>query len=155
MDHLLVFAQLARMHFNIRKPIVDSYTKYHRVEIPEGYGGQSDVDEPLRVSLHVRRADSCEHERQGSDESSRYLSKASSIDSHAQVTGKRNCYETAVYMDGLRRVLELASGRPLEVYLSTDYAGVLLHEIRTEFKDLYDSCTVMSSIMPVSPCTLL
>lgn len=138
-DHLLVFAQLARMHFNIRKPIVDSYARYHRIEIPEGYAGQSDA-EPLRVSLHVRRADSCEHEIQGSGETSRYLSKASSIDSHAQVTGKRNCYETAVYMGGLRRVLELASGRPLEVYLSTDYAGVLLNEIRTEFKDLYDRC---------------
>lgn len=176
LDHLLVFAHLLRMHFDVRPHILYSYKKY-LVTVPavrsiSGKAREGDrpndkhtidnaSDEcimPLRVGLHVRRADACEHEKEtdgkGEDGRHRYLDRASDIQSDAQVTGKRYCYDTKVYMDVLRRIqqsmweesapgCDAGDGRkpPMEIYLSTDYAGQLLHDIEMNFPDLYESCT--------------
>ena len=151
LDHLLVFAQIARMHFNIRKPIIESYEKHLVIIKPKSSASSEEADTndtlPLRVSLHVRRADSCEQQKQDvdlktiSDGKLRHLQNASDINSPAQVTGKRYCYDTAVYMDALRRLQQHEQKQSLEIYLSTDYAGELLNDIQTNFPKLYESVT--------------
>jgi len=143
-SHLMVFAHLCRIYFNIRDPIIESYKKHLKIihaedspeEMSSGSKSQGDI---LRVSLHVRRADSCEHEKEGFGQ--RYLDKPSEFNSTAQVSGKRFCYNTAVYMNAVQKAKELAGSPSLEVYLSTDYAGELMNEIREQFPDLYRSTT--------------
>ena len=146
-DHLRVFSHLCRIQFNIRQPIVESYQKHLVTTSPSGGtlaghpandGDGNGNAYPLRVSLHIRRADSCEHEREGSG--GRYLNYSSHIKSHAQVSGQRRCYATAVYMRALNDV-RTRSGRALEIYLSTDYAGTLVKEIQNNYPTLYRSCT--------------
>jgi len=138
-SQLLMFAHICRIYFNIRSPIIQSYQKYLTTIPAEDAPEEKNSNDVLRISLHVRRADSCEHETEGDGD--RYFDKASELNSTAQVTGKRFCYNTAVYMNALQKAKKLAGGPSLVVYLSTDYAGELMDQIRDQFPDLYRSST--------------
>ena len=101
LGYLLTSAHTLRMGFNLRPFVKDIYQNFHKVI------SHHSKENPLRVSLHMRRADSCYHHHSG------YTTNASAPDSIPQVSGKRMCYNTSVYMNGLRRVQRL-SERPLD-----------------------------------------
>jgi hypothetical protein len=91
------------------------------------------IDSIFIVSMHVRRGDSCRHETTG------YEMSASPLESPAQTSSNRLCYDTSVYMDALRQVIELTPDRHVVVYLATDHSGSLMDEIRNRFPELYQS----------------
>jgi hypothetical protein len=127
LGYLLSFAHIARIRFNRQPPIRDAYNKHiERVS----NNSSSGTDGVVRVSLHMRRADSCSHGEKG------YAMNASKLDSVAQNSAKRLCYDTSVYIDALRRVEKL-SGKPLDIYLATDHAGSVMEEIRANYKEEY------------------
>lgn len=127
LGHLLSIAHMIRIRFNRQyalRSIFDS-----RIQ---SYGKQIvDDKRKLKVSLHLRRADSCWHQKDG------YELEPWALDSPPQMSSTRVCYDTSVYMKALLRVEEM-TGRPIEVYLSTDHAGSVLEEIRTQYTDVYD-----------------
>lgn len=131
LGHLLMFSHVARLRFN-RQPTLRRIFEEHITTV-HTFQNHTNAN-ILRVSVHMRRADSCDHKRRG------YQSKASSLSSRPQVSGVRRCYATSVYMNALRRVQRM-SQRPMEVYLSTDYGGEVMAEIKKHFNDLYRSVT--------------
>mmetsp|Transcript_12496 Transcript_12496/g.19254 ORF Transcript_12496/g.19254 Transcript_12496/m.19254 type:complete len:538 (-) Transcript_12496:2903-4516(-) len=132
LGNLLTFAHLARIRFNRQDLVRDFYTK----KMESIAWNQSEISsKALRVGIHIRRADACDH---ADDES--YEMEKSQLFSPAQVSGARLCYATSVYMQELRHVKDLAGdNRPIHVYVSTDYAGSVLAEIKSKFSDLYES----------------
>ena len=131
LGQLLFFAHIGRMRFRRQPSVRDFYNK-HRATIWSkklGKRPSKSTHSTIQVSLHMRRADSCNHKQTG------FERKASPLDSMAQVSGKRLCYDTNVYVEALRRI-QTISGKPaLDVYLATDHAGSMLDEIRDGFPD--------------------
>jgi len=133
LGYLLSFAHMTRIGFNRQPPIRDAYKKH----IERVVAMAPPTDRVLRVSLHIRRSDSCGDAGKGHAMDG-YQKKASELDSIAQTTDKRMCYDTGVYMDALLKVQELAKGKPrLDIYLATDHAGSVMDEIRTGYPNAY------------------
>lgn len=127
LGHLLAFSHICRILFHRRQFLRDIYDQRLISTIND------DSDERLRVSLHIRRADACDHKRTGHSEMPSPLNSSGQPSSDLRI-----CYSTSVYMKALRRVKNLTS-KPLDVYLATDDAGVLLNEIQRDHEDLYNS----------------
>lgn len=128
LGYLLSFAHIVRIGFNRQTPILNTYKRH----IQRVVASSPSTDRVIRVSLHMRRADSCDHRKDGYEET------ASELDSNAQQSGYRLCYATGVYMDALYRVQALAEGKPrLDIYLSTDDSGTVMDEIRTGYPEAY------------------
>lgn len=128
LGYLLSFAHIARIDFNRQPPIRDAYKNHVERVVTTA----PPMDREIRVSLHIRRADSCGGSENG------YEKKASELDSIAQTGDKRMCYETGVYMDALLKIQELAEGKPrLDIYLATDHAGSIMEEIQTFYPKAY------------------
>ena len=124
LGHLMTFVHILRIFFNRRSHVQD----FCRDRQVTHRNFNSSTDFPLSVSMHIRRADSC---------SSEVLeTKAAPLDSPAQPTNLRKCYNTKVYIDAVQDVQSRTS-RPIEVYLSSDHSGSLLEEIRRDFPDMY------------------
>jgi hypothetical protein len=136
-DYLLGFSHIYKITFNLR-PFLQ---KMYRSRVRTIHIGGSKEPQPihhnaLRVSLHVRRGDACDHKKVG------YEKEASALDSPAQTSGgQRRCYETSVYLDALTRVHDLAKGREIVVFLATDFAGSLLDEIKTTHHSVFKKFT--------------
>ena len=145
LGHLLMFSHVLRMMYNRRPPVVEAFSKHL-----ENFGGQGPeskrrrlaaasssllTDNPLRVSLHIRRADSCSVAPDGSVNP--FKEEPSPLDSHAQPTNLRNCYKLDVYIHAIRRIRAMVHPRPLEIYLSTDHTGSVLKEIQKDHFDLF------------------
>jgi hypothetical protein len=118
---LLTFAHIARMRFNLQPLFRDLYPKRLRSTVHV-----ESNDDALSVSVHMRRADSCYHRKEGFEELS------SALNSTQQTTNHRLCYSTLVYMNALRRV-ESISNKTLNVYLASDYAGSVVDEIDRDY----------------------
>ena len=131
LGHLMVFSHVARLRFN-RQPTLRQVFDAHLTTVASQ--NRTTTDNVLRVSVHMRRADSCDHKTKG------FQKEASLLESIPQTSGVRMCYATSVYMKALQRVQKM-SQRPLEVYLSTDYGGEVMAEIKKDFNDLYQSIT--------------
>eukprot|EP00546_Thalassionema_frauenfeldii_P019991 CAMPEP_0178897402 /NCGR_PEP_ID=MMETSP0786-20121207/1724_1 /TAXON_ID=186022 /ORGANISM="Thalassionema frauenfeldii, Strain CCMP 1798" /LENGTH=568 /DNA_ID=CAMNT_0020567943 /DNA_START=17 /DNA_END=1723 /DNA_ORIENTATION=+ len=131
-EYLLLFSHFSRIGFNLRSHILDVY-RHREKTIPTSSSEQE--NDILRVALHVRRGDSCGHSLNG------YEKEHSPLDSVAQVSGIRMCYETSVYMDALSRIQSLAKGRHLVVYVATDHLLDLMSEIEKDHSKLYRQCT--------------
>merc|ERR1712070_421664 len=89
----------------------------------------------LNVALHVRRADSCMN-----FPPSAYKTKPSPLTELGQVSGRRFCYATSVYIEQLQKISEKYE-LPLTVYLATDDSHSLLDDIRSKHRDFYDATT--------------
>jgi hypothetical protein len=136
LGYLLSFAHFVRMRFHLQPFFFhDVYERRLRRSVNNNNKKeQQDSNTVLKVSLHMRRADACNHKREG------YETQPTPLDSPAQVSGMRKCYATSVYMDALQRVQQSVSkDTTIEVYLATDYAGSVLTEIREQYKELYKS----------------
>ena len=71
-----------------------------------------------------------------------FESQASPLDSIPQHSNYRMCYATSVYISALRRIKEMSNGsRNIHVYLSSDYAGSILDDIKRQFKADFDDIT--------------
>lgn len=127
LGYLLLFSHIARISFHRNPPVLGFYQNHSKsiMNVPK-------QPNQISVSIHMRRADSCGHQRSG------YETTSSALDSIAQVSGKRMCYATSVYLEALRRI-QKESGRPVDVYLATDDAGFVIDEIQKDFDDLYKS----------------
>jgi hypothetical protein len=132
LDYLLTFSHLARITLNMRQHVHSIYANRTVTERGEQANGQGQV---LRISIHIRRGDACNHKTDG------YEVRASPLNSPAQVGALRVCYETSVYMDALQRVLNYFPDRNVVVYLSTDHSQSLMNEIKSNFTTLYESVT--------------
>lgn len=136
LGHLLTFAHILRIHFNRQPPLREAYRNAVRTYAGKGKtsAASTSTRRPLRVSLHIRRADSCGAEG--------YEMAASPLDSPAQPTSTRKCYNTYVYIDALQRVEGMVGeDRPIEVYLSTDHTDSVLHQIQQDHPELYERMT--------------
>jgi len=129
-DTLMSFAHILRMQFNLQPSITNAISK-RAAEINPGKG-------VLRVSMHVRRADACDHEHDHKSEM--YSDAPSTLDSGPQVSGSRLCYRTKVYVDKLKQIYDLYK-MPLAVYLATDDSASVIDEIRKRDPALYDMTT--------------
>ena len=128
LSHLLTYADLLRMRFERRKFLRDLYAeKLQAVE----HHAYRDGEVRLSVSIHIRRADSCGHKQKG------FEMKASGIDSDAQPSSYRKCYDTSVYLDALKRVQAIANQQALDVYIASDNAQSLMEEIKADHSALY------------------
>lgn len=147
--HLLLFSHLLRMAFN-RQPVAkelcqkvkavegistDSLTSEQR----EGHANlrlRNDL-EAVKVSVHIRRADSCSNAQTG------FEMKASQLNSSAQPTNMRKCYALSVYMEALERARDALTkkypGHPVEVYLSSDNSASILEEVERDHSLLFRS----------------
>jgi hypothetical protein len=67
----------------------------------------------------MRRAESCDHQRSG------FEMEALPLDSIAQVSGRRLCFDLSVYMNVLQRIQKITA-KALDVYLATDDAGSVI-----------------------------
>lgn len=141
LDHLRMFAHILRMLFNRQEPLreLSSRTRVFNANDNEQSQKQSDADAaPLRVSIHIRRADACMAD-------GKLVQEPSPLDSVAQQFAQRKCYATSVYMDALQRLKDMISKRDptqrIEVYFSSDDASSMLEEIEGQFPDLYRSMT--------------
>jgi hypothetical protein len=130
--YLIAFSQISRITFDLRPHMLDIYDKYLETIEKETMHSANDV---FRVSMHLRRGDSCRHETTG------YEMKASPLHSPAQAGSYRRCYDTKVYMDALQNVLDLQPKRNVIVYLATDHVGEIMDEIKSRFPQLYQSVT--------------
>lgn len=150
-DPFVTFAHVLRIIFNRRFTVRDIYDGHLATEHPSNgtrpsstTANNSTTTTIWRVSVHMRRADACRHESEGS-----FRRRPSPIDSTAQYSWARVCYATSVYMDALRRVRDMAAaegggaeGPPdIHVYLATDYAGSIMTEIKRGFRGLYEGMT--------------
>ncbi|KAL7444910.1 LOW QUALITY PROTEIN: hypothetical protein ACHAXM_009632 [Skeletonema potamos] len=141
LDYLTSMAHLLRIQFNRRQPLIEITNRavVFNAKKEENNAQKEGLIPPLRVSLHLRRADSCNH---GLKESKK---EASSLFKSPQPTPLRVCYETSVYMNALRRVQimvqEKEPNRHIEVFVSSDHAGALIEEIQSQFSGLYNSMT--------------
>ena len=132
LEYLLAFSQVSRITFDLRPHMLEIYDKYLETIEKETKGFATDA---LRVSMHLRRGDSCCHETTG------YELKASPLRSPAQSGSYRLCYDTKVYMDTLQNIIDLQPKRNIIVYLATDHVGEIMDEIRRRFLHLYKSVT--------------
>eukprot|EP00548_Thalassiothrix_antarctica_P011485 CAMPEP_0194162024 /NCGR_PEP_ID=MMETSP0152-20130528/79271_1 /TAXON_ID=1049557 /ORGANISM="Thalassiothrix antarctica, Strain L6-D1" /LENGTH=510 /DNA_ID=CAMNT_0038871889 /DNA_START=666 /DNA_END=2198 /DNA_ORIENTATION=- len=134
LGNILTFAHIARMRFHRQVPIIELYRQHYKQVIGKKSVGSTNN---LRVALHIRRADACDHQSEG------YQQHKTPLDSPAQVSGKRLCYATSVYIEELRRVQSIIHRQQpeqtIDVYLSTDYAGSVLDDIRSNYRDVYES----------------
>lgn len=143
LGNLMLFAHITRMMFN-RRPFLDAIYQEKVTSLPglssvrgkaskksskiQNDGGNDSDNvigpgDPFIVALHMRRGDSCGEEHP-------YQQKASPLDSPAQMGSDRMCYQTSVYMDGIRRIRQLVpKTRPLHVYFATDDVGDVIDEI--------------------------
>mmetsp|Transcript_17452 Transcript_17452/g.25206 ORF Transcript_17452/g.25206 Transcript_17452/m.25206 type:complete len:500 (-) Transcript_17452:75-1574(-) len=134
-SYLLGFAHVSKITFNLRHFVRKLYKKYLKTIYANGKE-ESDLDDALKVSLHVRRGDACGHEKHG------YEKRASDLYSPAQPSGNRKCYETKVYLKALERVRKLVGKkRHIVVYVSTDAAGDLIEEIQNSFPSIFKKMT--------------
>ena len=134
-DHLRMMSHILRMLYNRQEPLRELSSKirvYNRERKKES------VTPPLRVSIHVRRADSCI----GSGD---FLEEGSPLDSIAQPSSLRKCYTTSVYMNALQRLKDMTikrdPARQIEVFISSDDASSMMDEIKDKFPELYISMT--------------
>ncbi len=163
LDYLRMFSHILRMLFNRQQPLreLSRRTRVFNANEPEQSQKRSDAHSgfdvldktrtqalerrvrappaaPLRVSIHMRRADACMA-------NGKLVQEPSPLDSVAQQFAQRKCYATSVYMDALQRVKDMMSKndptRRIEVYFSSDDAGSMLEEIERQFPDLYRSMT--------------
>ena len=132
LDYLLTFSHMVRITLNLRSHVHDLYHN-HTVTVDMKKRGPIHEKETLRVAMHVRRGDSCGHMTSG------YETRASPLDSRAQMGTTRLCYETSVYMTALQRIISSFPDRHIIVYLSTDFSQSLIDDIMTDFVDLYHS----------------
>jgi len=132
-EYLLMFSHMARIALNIRRHILDLYRQ--RVQTISSSGIVDFTNDTFRVAMHVRRGDSCGHKLGG------YAQEASPLDSRAQISSVRMCYDTAVYMKALQRVLALAEGRHLVVYVATDHLLDLMDDIQKNHQQMYKRAT--------------
>ena len=136
LDYLLTFANIARITLNFRSHVLDLYHN-HTITIDNRRTNKTSLHKkrtPFRVAIHVRRGDACQHKKSG------YEISASPLNSRAQMGATRLCYDTAVYMSALQRIVRLVPAhRHVIVYLSTDHSQSLMEEIKTDFKELYQS----------------
>jgi hypothetical protein len=123
-DYLRSFAYIMHNSFHLQPSMLEVYKN----TVGERNPGLGD----LKVSLHIRRADSCS--------SNEYRNTPSSLDDRAQMTNVRQCYNNSVYVDALRRMKELYK-RPLTIYLSSDDSQNILGEIEKEHPDIYATST--------------
>jgi hypothetical protein len=102
LEYLLAFSHISRITFDLRPHMLEIYDKYLKTidRTTKHVANQS-----LRVSMHLRRGDSCRHETTG------YEMIASPLHSPAQAGSYRRCYDTKVYMDALQNVLDLQPDR--------------------------------------------
>ena len=121
---LLLFAHICRMRFHRTPPMIQAYQQHLQTIVHDT------ASTTIRVALHMRRADSCSPHL-------RYQSMASPLDSKAQFSGVRMCYNTKVYMDTLKRIEQL-SNKILDVYLATDDGRSVLKEIQLNYPRLYE-----------------
>mmetsp|Transcript_43983 Transcript_43983/g.64632 ORF Transcript_43983/g.64632 Transcript_43983/m.64632 type:complete len:553 (+) Transcript_43983:102-1760(+) len=128
LGHLLSFAHIARIQFARTPPLVEIYKKFKRSVIHNNAlaSAPDSPDQRLKVSMHMRRGDSCGHKKHG------YETKPSMLDSVNQNSAFRMCYNTSVYIDALKRV-QTISGKQLDVYLATDHAGSIMEELEKNF----------------------
>ena len=131
LGHLLMFSHINRMRFNRQPPVRDFYSRHVDTTPSKNSRDETTV---LRVSVHMRRADSCGHKMSG------YETEPSTLDSTAQPSSLRMCYDTGVYMKQIQRI-QRESARPLEVYLSTDHHESVFGDIEKDFPDLYQNVT--------------
>eukprot|EP00929_Paragymnodinium_shiwhaense_P075197 TRINITY_DN38438_c0_g1_i1.p1 TRINITY_DN38438_c0_g1~~TRINITY_DN38438_c0_g1_i1.p1 ORF type:complete len:532 (-),score=106.59 TRINITY_DN38438_c0_g1_i1:41-1570(-) len=122
-SYLLSFAHFLHMGFNIRPETRALYEEKLRTVKATAAAAE---ERPLKVALHVRRADSC---RQLSRD--QYETSASGLSSNAQVSGHRMCYQTRVYVAALKQIAAAFSMK-LEVYLATDDTDSVLAELEDE-----------------------
>jgi imidazoleglycerol phosphate dehydratase HisB len=59
---LMSFAHIARIHYNRQQPVIETYEKHFKTISPPNIT-LSPGSNRLRVSMHLRRADSCDHEK--------------------------------------------------------------------------------------------
>mmetsp|Transcript_16257 Transcript_16257/g.26454 ORF Transcript_16257/g.26454 Transcript_16257/m.26454 type:complete len:562 (+) Transcript_16257:85-1770(+) len=152
LGHLVLYAHFTRILFN-RRPFLDEIYRQHLASIVPSKATNVDASEqdstpevgdrkvqldPFTVSLHMRRGDSC-----STDEDHNlipYEKESSPLDSPAQVSGVRKCYETKVYLDAVERIRKLLpANQPLHVYLSTDDADNVMDEIQTQHSQFYNN----------------
>jgi hypothetical protein len=129
-SYLVGFSHMSRITLNIRRFLIEMYEE--RVRSIDAKEAGSNV---LRVAMHIRRGDSCEHKLTG------YSTTASPLDSKPQMSGVRLCYDTSVYIQALMRVRALAGDRHIVVYIATDHLTSLMDEIKERYRDLYDELT--------------
>jgi len=132
-EYLLTFSNMARIGLNIRSHILDLYQE--RIKTISSTISEENSDNTFRVAMHIRRGDSCGHKLSG------YAKRASPLDSKAQISNVRICYDTAVYMEALERIRSLAVGRQLVVYLATDHILDLMDDIRKNHASLFNQVT--------------
>jgi len=128
LDYLLAYCHISRITFQIRRHVYKLYKERLKETNHNGEGKSV-----IRVSMHLRRGDACRHAKGG------YEKKASLLDSPAQASHDRLCYDTGVYMDILQRIQLLVPEKHLVVYLATDHSQSLMHEIQNKYPDLYKS----------------
>jgi len=139
LDHLRMMAHILRMLFNRQVPLRELSSMTRSFNANENEESQKQlVSPPLRVSIHIRRADACMA-------NGKLVKEASPLDSSAQQFALRICYATSVYMDALQRLKDIHTKRDptrrIEVFVSSDDASSLMDEIRDQFSDLYKSMT--------------
>lgn len=128
LEYLISYAHISRVTLNFRAHVHAIYAQHLKTIDHQTNSTESRV---FRVSMHFRRGDACRHETEG------YEKEASPLDSPAQFSMERKCYDTSVYIAALRRILELVPNQHVVVYLSTDHSGSLMEEIKTDYADIY------------------
>lgn len=140
LGHFMTAAHVTRILFH-RRPLTQQL--FHNMTLTFGQETGTSTDSAtliLRVSLHLRRADSCSNKQT-------YESQPSSLDSPSQPTTTRKCYTTSVYINALQRVQERFQknhndvNTRLHVYLSSDHSESLIEEIQSNFPAVYRTIT--------------
>jgi hypothetical protein len=139
LGQLMVFSHLIRLLFQPRPFLLDIYEEKLTTVKPTHEQQQdqtSTAPSPFTISVHMRRGDSCHFD----DDLQHYPyeREASSLQSPAQTSNVRRCYQTAVYLKVLERIRDLVpKNRPLHVYLSTDDTGNVMKEIAANHTHVY------------------
>lgn len=133
LEYLLMHAQISRISLNLRPHVHELYQQHVTTIDHSSKTAKTTTGGILRVGMHLRRGDACRHETTG------YELNASPLDSPAQVSGERLCYDTTVYLDALKRIQDLAPDRHIIVHVATDHSGSLLEEIKTNYTAVYES----------------
>jgi hypothetical protein len=130
-EYLSNYCHVSRIGFHLRRHVLDIYDR--RLKTINAQDSNKPV---LKVSLHLRRGDACDHKLDG------YEKNPSKLDSKAQLSGNtRVCYHTSVYLNALQHIQSLAPSHHLEVYVATDHMDSLLDEIKQQFSDVYQRMT--------------
>jgi hypothetical protein len=135
LGHLMMFAHICRLLFN-RRSFMEDIFRAHLVTLETGrkISGSSELG-AFTLSIHIRRGDSCSIK-----DPEQYEAKAGALDSPAQTSNVRKCYQTKVYMDAVQRVRRfLPDDRPMNVFLSTDDAEDVMEDIKMRHADVFFS----------------